>query len=419
MHRLPLVRVLLIVLAGPLLSLRAASPAELGFDPDRLSRLDRSIEQAIADDRLAGAVMLIARDGQLAHLRAYGHSDREAGTPMRTDAIMRIASMSKAITTVAAMILYEEGRFLLHDPISDYLPEFKHPVVAVPSADGRSFTTEPAREPIRVIHLMTHTAGLTYGHGPAHSLYEAANLTGWYFADHDETIGEAVRRLATLPLHAHPGSQYQYGFSTDVLGRYVEAVSGQPLDEFMAERIFRPLQMVDTSFFLPPEKADRLIPVYGFEDGRLVVKETSATSDYVHGPRKCFSGGAGLLSTAADYGRFLQMLLNGGELDGVRLLSPHAVELMRADHRVPGFDRSNQAFGLGFWVITDPGLHGELGSAGSYGWGSAYYPQYLVDPRERMVAIFMTQLMPTGGLPLNQRFKVLTYQALVGGGVRL
>lgn len=392
----------------------AAEPSELGFDPKRLERLDAVIEKRIADDRIAGAVMYIARDGEPAHVKAYGLADREAREPMRTDAIMRIASMSKAVTTVAAMMLYEEGHFLLDDPISNYLPEFEKSVVAERADNADGFVTQPASEPIRVIHLMTHTAGLTYGDGPARALYEKANLTGWYFADHDETIGEAVKRLATLPLHAHPGTKYQYGYSLDVLGRYVEAVSGMPLDEFMAKRIFEPLGMKDTSFFLPSEKAERLAPVYGYEDGKLVLKETAATSDYVHGPRKCFSGGAGLLSTAGDYGRFLQMLLNGGELDGVRLLSRHSVELMRADHHVPGYNGDTRAFGLGFWIITDPGLFGELGSVGSYGWGSAYYPQYLVDPEERMVAIFMTQLMPTGGLKLNQRFKVLTYQALVG-----
>lgn len=392
----------------------AAEPTELGFDPKRLERLDAVIEKSIADDRLAGAVMYVARDGQPAHFKAYGMANRETGEPMRTDTIMRIASMSKAVTTVAAMMLYEEGHFMLNDPISNYLPEFAKPVVAEAADNADGFITVPADEPIRVIHLMTHTAGLTYGDGLARALYEKANLTGWYFADHDETIADAVKRLATLPLNAHPGSKYQYGYSSDVLGRYVEAVSGMPLDEFMAKRIFEPLGMTDTSFFLPPEKAGRLAPVYGYEKGKLVVKETSATSDYVHGPRKCFSGGAGLLSTAGDYGRLLQMLLNGGELDGVRLLSRHAVELMRSNHHVPGYGGGRGAFGLGFWVVTDPGSHGELGSVGSYGWGSAYYPQYLVDPEERMVAIFMTQLAPSGGLPLNQRFKVLTYQALVG-----
>ena len=404
-------------LMGAALMLVAGVPgAELmarSFDPTRLQRLDAAIEGAIAEDRLAGAVMYLAQDGATAHFKAYGMSDREARKPMQPDAIMRIASMSKAVTTVAALMLYEEGHFLLRDPIANHLPAFKNPVVAVAGKDGAAYTTEPAKQPIRVIDLMRHTAGLTYGDGPAKELYAKARLTGWYLAGHDETIAQVVDRLATLPLHGQPGEQYQYGYSTDVLGRFVEAVAGEPLDQFLERRVFRPLGMKDTSFFLAPEKAARLAPVYGYEEGRLVLKEPTATTQYLHGPRKCFSGGAGLLSTTADYGRFLQMLLNEGELDGERLLAPATVELMRADHHVPGFGGDTKHFGLGFWILADPGEFGEIGSVGSYGWGSAYYPQYLVDPKERLVALFMTQLMPTGGLPLNQRFKVLTYQALV------
>jgi CubicO group peptidase (beta-lactamase class C family) len=185
------------------------------------------------------------------------------------------------------------------------------------------------------------------------------------------------------------------------------------LDRFLARRIFEPLGMTDTSFFLPADKVDRFSPVYGYENGRLALNESATENDYVRGPRKCFSGGAGLLSTAVDYARFLQLLLNDGELNGVRLLSPKTVELMRTDHHVPGFDWDTKSFGLGFWVLADPGVYGEIGSRGSYGWGSAYYPQYVVDPQERMIALFMTQLRPTGDLQLNQRFKVLVYQALV------
>jgi CubicO group peptidase (beta-lactamase class C family) len=186
-----------------------------------------------------------------------------------------------------------------------------------------------------------------------------------------------------------------------------------PLDRFFEERIFRPLKMVDTCFYLPPAKSPRLANVYGLEGGRLVLKETTEKSAYVYGPRKCFSGGAGLLSTVNDYGRFLQMLLNNGELEGVRVLSPKTVELMHANHTGDKYVRDTDAFGLGFWVIKDLGYYGELGSEGSYGWGSAYFPQYLVDPKERIVALFMTQHMPSGGLDLNQRFKTLLYQALV------
>jgi CubicO group peptidase (beta-lactamase class C family) len=342
--------------------------------------------------------------------------DVEAGIPMREDAILRIASMSKAITSVAVMMLYEEGRFRLNDPVSKYMPAFSRQIVAVAppagSPPGTPYGTEPAKRPITIRHLLTHTAGLTYGDGPAAAEYKAAGLSGWYFADKDETIAEAIDRLATLPLHGHPGESWQYGYATDVLGRFVEVVSGMPLDRFLEERIYRPLGMVDTCFFLPPEKAERLAPVYGYDGGKLVKNETSATTDYIHGPRKCFSGGAGILSTAHDYGRFLQMLLNRGELDGVRILSPKTVDLMHANHTGDKYRRDTDAFGLGFWVIDDLGFYGELGSEGAYGWGSAYYPQYLIDPEERMVAMLLTQLRPSGGLDLNQRFKVLLYQAL-------
>lgn len=394
------------------------TPADLGFSVERLHRLDSAIDESIAAHQLAGAVVLIRRDGRDAVLKTYGMQDVEKAKPMQTDAIFRIASMSKAVTTVAVMMLYEEGRFLLNEPVSKYLPAFKESVVAVrqPPAAGStepSINTVPAKRPISIRQLLTHTAGLTYGDGPAKELYEQAHLTGWHLADHDETIAQVVDRLATLPLNGQPGEAWQYGYSTDVLGRFVEVISGQPLDQFFEERIFKPLKMQDTSFFLPPEKVARLANIYGLEEGKLVLKETAETSDYVKGPRKCFSGGAGLLSTITDYGRFLQMLLNDGELEGVRLLSPKTVELMHVNHTSDKYRRDTIAFGLGFWVNEDPGGYGELGTEGAYGWGSAYFPQYVVDPKERLIAIFMTQLMPAGGATLNQRFKVLTYQALV------
>lgn len=393
------------------------TPADLGFSIERLARLDAAINTNITDHQLAGGVMLIRRDGRNVVLKAYGMQDIENHKPMSTDAIFRIASMSKAVTTVAALMLYEEGRFMLNDPVSKYLPAFKNSVVAVAPVEGAPsgsrYGTVPANKPISIRHLLTHTAGLTYGDGPAVDDYKKANLYGWYFANHDETIGQAVDRLATLPLNGQPGEAWQYGFSTDVLGRLVEVVSGMPLDKFFEERIFKPLKMDDTCFFLPQEKASRLANVYGLEDGKLKLEETAETSDYVKGPRKCFSGGAGLLSTANDYGRFLQMLLNEGELDGVRLLSPKTVELMHVNQVGDKYRRDASGFGYGFWVNDDPGFYGELSGEGAYGWGSAYFPQYVVDPKERLIAFMMTQLKPAGANDLNQRVKVLTYQALV------
>lgn len=399
------------------ISLRAAeeSPADaLGFSAERLERLDRAIQEQIDQRRIAGVIAYVAREGEPVRFRAYGLQDIEAGKPMTTDAIFRIASMSKAVTSIAVMMLYEEGRFRLHDPVGKFIPAFKDSVVAVaPPADapaGTKYVTEPARRPIQIRDLLTHTAGLTYGDGLAVEAYKSAGLHGWYFADKDETLAAAIDRLGKLPLHGHPGEQYQYGFSTDVLGRLVEVVSGMSLDRFFEEKIYRPLEMKDTCFFLPPEKLPRLATVYGLEKGQI---ERSDQGHYVTGPRKCFSGGAGLLSTTSDYARLLQMLLNDGELDGVRLLSPKTVQLMRSNHTGKKFSQDTGAFGLGFWVLEDLGYYGELGTVGAFGWGSAYFPQYLVDPQEKIVAFIMTQLRPAGNQDLNQRFKVLMYQALV------
>ena len=361
-----------VLLLVPLLSATLTGGTEsdrssaLKFDRARLERLDNVIQHHVEQRELAGALMYIARDGKPVHFKAYGLQDIEAGKPMAKDAIFRIASMSKAVTTIAIMMLYEEGKFRLHDPVSKFLPAFANSTVAVPAPPGSpeevKFVTVKAKRPIEIRDLLTHTAGLTYGDGSdlAAELYQKANVSGWYFAGHDETIGEAIDRLAALPLHGHPGESWQYGFGTDVLGRLVEVVSGQPLDRFIEDRIARPLGMKDTSFFLPLEKVGRLANVYGMENGKLVLKESAEKSDYVHGPRKCFSGGAGLLSTIGDYGRLLQMLLNGGELDGVRLLSPKTVELMHANHTGDKYARDTRGFGLGFWVNNDPGYYGEL-----------------------------------------------------------
>jgi CubicO group peptidase (beta-lactamase class C family) len=411
--RRPVLALALFSLAAVLACARTPDPGVLGFDPARLGRLDAVIQDNVDRGLIAGGVIYIARDGQPAHVRVFGRQDREAGVPMAPDAIMRIASMSKAVTSVAVMMLYEEGKFMLRDPIEKYIPAFRGAVVAVaPPKDapaGTKFVTEKARRPIQIRDLLTHTAGLTYGTGLAADLYKEAKLTDWYFADKDEPLAAVIDRLAKLPLHGQPGEVYQYGFSTDVLGRLVEVASGLPLDRFFAERIFAPLKMNDSSFFLSPEKEARLAKVYGIQGGQLVLGDQG---HYVRGPRKCFSGGAGLLSTAGDYARFSQMLLNGGELDGVRLLGRKSVELMHADHVGAKVGATTRGYGLGFWVNTDIGHHGELGSEGAYGWGSAYFPQYLVDPKERIVALFMTQHRPAGGNDLNQKFKVLMYQAL-------
>lgn len=379
-----------------------------GFSAERLQRLDTVINDEIARQQLAGGVMVVMRDGKPVVFKAYGHQDIEAGKPMRTDTIFRIASMTKALTSVAVMMLYEEGRFQLKDPVAKFLPAFANPQVAL--AQGG---TEKARRPLTIHDLLTHTAGMSYGAGPAKAAYEAAGMKDWYLAGHDETLEQWTNRLAALPLQGQPGEQFIYGYATDVLGRLVEVVSGLPLDEFIKTRITDPLRMPDTHFFLPPDKAGRLANVYGLEGGRLQLMETPAKSDFVNGPRKLFSGGAGLMSTAGDYARFLQMLLNQGELDGVRLLAPKTVALMTANHLGDKYRGDADGFGLGFWVNVKTGGFKELGSEGAFGWGSAYFPQYTVDPKERLVILLMTQLRPAGGSTLNFRVRNLTYQALI------
>lgn len=399
--------------------LQAAKPAELtpaGFSVQRLQRLDAVVEREVKQQQIAGAIVYIARDGKPVHFKTYGQQDIESAKPMQKDAIFRIASMSKALTSVAAMILYEEGHFLLKDPVAKFIPAFANSVVAVPApaGSGQAYVTEKLRRPITIRDLLRHTAGMTYGSGLASAEYKRAGLADWYLLDKDETLEQMVDRLAALPLHGQPGEAFQYGYATDVLGRVIEVISGMPLDRFIAERITGPLKMPDTSFFLPPEKTARLANVYGMEGGRLVLKETAAKSDFVNGPKRLLSGGAGMLSTTTDYARLLQMLLNGGELDGVRLLAPKTVALMHANHTGDKYRSiDGDGFGLGFWTIGDVGISGEMGSVGAYGWGSAYFPQYVVDPKERLILIFMTQHRPAGNSTLNQRIKVLTYQALV------
>ncbi|MCW9705476.1 serine hydrolase domain-containing protein [Fodinibius salsisoli] len=389
-------------------------PEEVGFSSERFERLDQLVQQQIDEQKMAGINTLVLRHGKAAYFKSAGMMNIEEQFPMQKDAIFRIASMSKAVTSVAVMMLYEEGKFILNDPVADYIPAFEDPVVAVPDSSDKGYHTVSAERPITVRHLLTHTSGLTYGYGISQDVHEEAGLTGWYFADREQPIGELVNRLAELPLNSQPGEEWHYGYSTDVLGYFVEVVSGMPLDEFFRKRIFDPLGMKDTHFYLPPEKSDRLAPVYGFNDqGSLELMEPTSSTDYIHGPRTTFSGGAGLLSTISDYGVFLQMLLNGGEFNGTRLLSPQTVKLMHANHTGDKYVWEDLGFGLGFKVVEDLGEYGELSSVGAYGWGSAYYPIYWVDPKTDMVCLFLTQLVPAGDLPFRDLFKNMVYQAIV------
>ena len=359
-----------------------------------------ALEAYVENGQVAGSVTLVARRGRIAYFEAFGNRDREANAPMQTDAIFRIASQSKAIVSVAAMTLVEEGKLLLTDPVGKYLPEFMETKVAVARDGGAGYDVVKAARPITVRDLLTHTSGFGYGNGVGGDLWTAAGQTGYYFADKDETIRDSVRRIASLPAHAQPGTQWIYGYNTDILGALVEVVAGKTLDQVLRERIFEPLGMRDTEFYLSPGKENRLTAVYSQNAGKLERAPTPGNAvgqgHYVDGPRKNFSGGAGLLSTATDYARFLQMLLNGGELDGRRILSRKTVELMTTSHLGDIAYNAGQGFGLGFYVVEDVGARGSPGSVGEFGWGGAYHTTYWVDPREELVVVHLTQLVPAG-----------------------
>jgi CubicO group peptidase (beta-lactamase class C family) len=397
-----------------------AAPQDVGMSPERLERLSQVFQQYVTDDKLAGAVALVARHGKVAYLETFGFRDLESEAPMPEDAIFRIASQSKAIVSVGVMVLQEEGRLLITDPVGKYLPEFRHTTVAVPREDG-GYDVVDASRAIRIRDLLTHTAGIGYGEGVARDQWAAAGIQGWYFAHRDEPIGATVARMAALPFDAQPGERYVYGYSTDILGALIERVSGLPLDEFLRTRIFEPLGMRDTHFYLPEAKVDRLAVVYSAtrEGGLERAPDPGGMvgqGAYVTGPRRSFSGGAGLLSSAEDYARFLQMMLNGGELDGARILSPNTVRLMTVNH-IGDLELSHGVgFGLGFSVLKDLGARGTPGSVGEFGWGGAYHSSYWVDPQEDLVVVYFTQLIPTNGLDDHGKLRALVYQSIVSAG---
>jgi CubicO group peptidase (beta-lactamase class C family) len=400
---------------APAVALEHGSPAELGFAPERLDRLSAVLQAYVEDEQLAGSVTIVLRHGQVAYLEAFGQRDRDARSPMREDSIFRIASQTKAIVSTAVMVLQEEGKLLIGDPVGKYLPEFRETTVAVPRADG-AYDVVPAARPITIRDLLTHTSGFDYGTGAGADRWREAGIQGYYFSDRDEPIAATVARMAKLPASAHPGERWIYGYSTDILGALVERVSGEPLDEFLSERLFEPLGMRDTHFYLPPSKRERLVTVYALQDATLrrAPEEGSAGQGaFVDGPRKSFSAGAGLLSTAGDYARFLQMILNGGELEGERIVGPKTVELMAVNHLGDVAFRPGQGFGLGFSVVEDVGARGLPGSVGELGWGGAYHSTYWIDPVEDLIVVHLTQLIPAGDVDDQAKVRALVYQALV------
>ena len=403
-----------------------AAPEEVGLSSERLARISSAIQKSIDDGRIAGGVSLVARHGKIAYFQAVGMADRDAHKPMRTDSIFRICSMSKPLTSVAVMILYEEGRFLLDDPVSDYLPEFKHMKVLDPPWP-QDKTSPPgalvdAKRPITILQLLTHTSGLTYQWNTRiGKAYRDAGV-GSGLKQQEGTIGDGVKKLAAIPLLFQPGDDWEYSLADDVLGRLVEVVSGMPYDKFLQERLFQPLGMKDTGFFPPEEKVPRIATAYAYDEqkGLHPILDNQVmggdggfqyTADYPYrGPHTYFSGGGGLCSTAEDYYRFCQMMLNGGELNGARIISRKSVELMSHNH-VQGKPDGGD-YGLGFGTTSTPQQLTELGSVGSFNWGGFYYTSFVIDPKEDLIVIFMGQLNPTGGLNLDSKAITLAYQAI-------
>lgn len=391
-------------------------PERVGMSSDRLERLDEMLSSYIEADQLAGNAAVVLREGRIVFSTAHGWRDKEAGAEMREDTIFRIASQTKAIVSVGIMILHERGDLDINHPLSRYIPEWTDTKVAQPNDQG-GYDVVPANRPITLHQLLTHTAGISYGSGNGAEEWAAAGMTGWYFGHREEVIGDTIARMASLPIQAHPGSRWLYGYNTDILGAVIEKASGQTLEEFLQEEILDPLAMSDTHFYLPREKADRLAVVYKpGENGVEAITEhvgMQAQGQYLDGPRVSFSGGAGLLSTVHDYARFLQMTLNAGELDGERILSRKTIELMTSDHLNGLPYAAGQGFGLGFAVTTDLGARGTLGSEGEYGWGGAYHTTYWVDPAEDLVVVYMTQIIPAGGVDDHSKLRNGVYQAIV------
>ncbi|HKK91785.1 MAG TPA: serine hydrolase domain-containing protein [Longimicrobiales bacterium] len=406
---------LTLTLAAPGLAQEQAIPEDVGMSSERLELLTEVFEEYVEEGRLPGAVIRVHRVGFLVYEQAFGQRDVESGDPMESDDIFRIASQTKAIVSAAVLMLQEEGKLLIQAPVGRYLPEYMETTVAVPR-EGGGYDVVPAERAITVRDLLTHTAGIGYGNGPAADRWAGAGIQGWYFAHLEEPIRETVRRMAALPMDAQPGERFVYGYNTDILGALVEVASGMALDEYLRTRIFEPLGMTDTHFYLPADKADRLAVVYrGGPDAPLERSPESGGMRgqglYVDGPRTSFSGGAGLLSTAHDYARFLQAILNGGELDGNRILSPKSVEIMTANH-IGDLMGAGSGIGLGFRVVRDLGARGQIGSEGEFSWGGAYHSTYWGDFTEDLVVSYFTQVAPAQGLDDHPKLRALVYGAI-------
>ena len=399
--------------------LSPASPATVGMSDTRLKRIDAMLKQAVKDGDIPGAVALIARDGKIVFHSAYGLADNSAGIKVYNDAIFRIASQTKAITSTAVMMLWEEGKFKLDDPVSKYIPEFKDAkILDTFNESDTTYTSVPSEKEITIRHLITHTSGIGYGviDGDPRfkAIYHKAGITD-LFTTEDISIEESVKKLAGLPLHHTPGEKFTYSEGLDVLGYFIEVVSGLPFDEFLRTRIFDPLGMNDTWFYLPKEKHDRLVNVQHKVDGKWEkYPVTFYDTDYpVKGAKRFFSGGAGLSSTAKDYATFLQMYLNKGELNGVRLLSRTTVRSIMANQIGDIWKDGPKNYGLAFGVVNQKGEDsGGLGSEGTFDWGGYFNTQYFADPEEQIIGILMKQTQGTSNDNTAWKFRQMLFSAV-------
>lgn len=395
---------------------KAATPEAQGFSSTRLARIDGMINDLVARKLIPGAVVLIARNGQIVKYTAYGSRDVGTGAPLRPDDIFRMASQSKAITSLAVMMLWEEGHFGLDDRVSRFIPEFEKPTVLTTfNAADSSYVSEPAGREITIRQLLTHTSGLDYagiGGEQLRAIYAKAGVPSG-IGNSGATIGEKMKILAKLPLKSKPGEAFTYSLSIDVLGYLVEVVSGLPFDEFLRTRIFDPLGMNDTWFYLPGDRAGRLVTLHDGKSGTAVPVKgmvfDGVDPDYPAHPGTYFSGGAGLSGSIGDYARFLQLFLNKGELDGVRLLSPKTVELMLSE-QVPTLPVEH---GLGFGLETPANDYRSPKTVGSFSWGGAFNTTYWADPAEQLVALIYTNQYNPAAPVLGDRFTTLTYSAIV------
>ncbi len=400
-------------------ALSETSPENVGMSPERLAKIDAMLQKAIAEDQVPGAVALIARNGKIIFHKAYGMADNQEKKEMDKDAIFRIASQTKAITSTAVMMLWEEGKFQLDDPISKYIPEFGEAQILDTFNEADStYTAKPAKDQITIRDLITHTSGLGYGvidgDERFRKIYAKAGITD-LFTTEDITIAESVKKLAKLPLHHNPGDAYSYSEGLDVLGYFVEVISGLPFNQFLRTHIFQPLGMNDTWFYLPNEKQDRLVTVQQIKDGKWEkYPETFYDTDYpMKGAKRFFSGGAGLSSTAKDYATFLQMYLNNGELNGKRVLSRTTVRSIMGNQTGDLFGAGLKHYGLAFGVVSDKGQDsGGSGSAGTFDWGGYFNTQYFADPKEQVIGVLMKQTQGNVSDETGWKFRQMVFAAV-------